>query len=1357
MEHLQEKTLKGYELLERIGAGGFGAVYKAYQSTIGREVAIKFILPGFANRPDFIRRFETEAHVIARLEHPYIVPLYDYWRDPEGAYLVMRWLRGGSLREKLKRDGALTVDEAHTMLTHICSGLEHAHRHDVIHRDIKPGNILLDEDGNAYLADFGIAKDLNSYDTNHTGLDEIVGSLDYLSPEQARSEAVSPATDVYSLGVMLFEMLAGQHPFHGASPVELLYKHINDPLPELSVLDLTIRDAVNEVIQTATRKNPAQRYQDVLAFASHFREAINASDNLAASLTQREYDVLHRIIDGLSNKEIADELFIAVSTVKTYVNQIYKKLGVRSRVQAQLRAHELNLLEAGVGQEIPSLTSSYLPEPENPYKGLQAFEAHDSRDFFGREQLIEKLIKKMQDGHDNERFLAVIGPSGSGKSSLVKAGLIPAIWNGNIPGSDRWFTLDMMPGDHPMEELEVALTRISANPVADLNEHLRRDERGLLRASKLILPADNTELVIVIDQFEELFTHVDSEAERQHFLDILYTAITDARSRIRVIITLRADFYDRPLHYPDFGDLVRSRMETILPLPAKELQQAIQKPAERVLVTFEEGLVAQIVSDVNYQSGALPLLQYALTELFEQRQGRLLTQAAYQAIGGVVGALTQRAENLFAELDEDAQKITRLMFLRLVTPGEGTGDTRRRVPRSELLAISEAPGLMNDLIDLFADHRMLSLDHDLASRTPTIEVAHESILGQWERLRNWINDSRKDIRQERALALATDDWDDHNRDASYLLRGSKLEQFEAWSQSTQLNLTPLESYFIETSILQREAEQLEKQQRQEREVQLETRSRRFLRGLVAVFAIAAIIAGSLSVLAFRLNNQSTQRANEFRSIALSFNAQNALEDGQPDMALAFANEAVSMDNPPFLSQQTFLQAGTSTWIQHRIQASDATISQAAYFPDNKRIATAGRESRVVVWDIKSGDELQAIELAANPHRVAVHPDGEWLAIGIAAEDGILILWNIVSDEIIELSAGEGIHTQPIFNRDGSQLISTSNQGYVYVWDTFDYSLQSSFFTHENQSWLRGLNYSQNESMIITSGRDGLARIWDIETGEMLAEIDHRPPGTDNVPWVGSPHFLNDDRYIVTSADTEVIIWNWRRNETIRTISSDRFVQDIAVTADGAWIIVTYESSPLHIYNALTGTLVREYYGHSGRNMQVELNSDETSFLSSDTGGSVIEWAFQWEGTEQVFPTGVTDVIAIAQHPTLPLIAMTFDTFAQPENPYSIATIYLVNTETGETVQELSHPVSVADIHFSPDGQYLLSGDLGSEQGIYVRDWQSGEQLLNFEGNGFYAEDIVVAPDNRTVASANDGILIWDMQTGELIHDLGGAS
>ena len=380
-------TIHGYELLERISSGGFGAVYRAYQSTVGREVAVKIILPEYANNPEFIRRFEVEAQLVARLEHIHIVPLYDYWRDPYGAYIVMRWLRGGSLSEVLQ-NGAFDLEPASTLLDQVASGLAAAHLQQIVHHDLKPSNILLDEVGNAYLADFGIASELRHTDGSDGGKrpgsrsgDQILGSIQYLSPEQLLGQRATPQSDIYSLGITLYEFLSGQHPFPGVNSVQQLYKHIDEPLPEIELLDPGISEGVNEIIQKATNKNPKLRYPDALAMAAAFRDAAMQNGNsqtagLVESLTRREQEILHLIIQGDTNQQIAHTLFLELSTVKWYINRIYKKLGVRSRVQAIVRARELNLIvptsdNGTEGTDTPG-SSFGLPEPVNPYKGLRA-------------------------------------------------------------------------------------------------------------------------------------------------------------------------------------------------------------------------------------------------------------------------------------------------------------------------------------------------------------------------------------------------------------------------------------------------------------------------------------------------------------------------------------------------------------------------------------------------------------------------------------------------------------------------------------------------------------------------------------------------------------------------------------------------------------------------------------------------------------------------------------------------------------------------------------------------------------------------------------------------------------------------
>lgn len=263
MDQLCDQELRGYKIIDRIGAGGFGVVFRAEQPAVGREVAIKVILPEYAEHPEFVERFEAEARTVAKLEHPHIVPLYDYWQDKAGGFLVMRWLPGGSLRDSLI-EGPLSEATIGRLLEQITEALSVSHKHGVVHRDLKPENILFDEEGNAYLTDFGIAKDLARNGLTKTGT--IVGSVDYLAPEQAKGEPVTAKTDIYALGVMLYEMLTGKHPFPGLDPVQTLQKQLNESLPSVNKARPELAPVLDEVIQTATAKDPDLRYPNVGEF-----------------------------------------------------------------------------------------------------------------------------------------------------------------------------------------------------------------------------------------------------------------------------------------------------------------------------------------------------------------------------------------------------------------------------------------------------------------------------------------------------------------------------------------------------------------------------------------------------------------------------------------------------------------------------------------------------------------------------------------------------------------------------------------------------------------------------------------------------------------------------------------------------------------------------------------------------------------------------------------------------------------------------------------------------------------------------------------------------------------------------------
>ena len=290
----------------------------------------------------------------------------------------------------------------------------------------------------------------------------------------------------------------------------------------------------------------------------------------------------------------------------------------------------------------------------------------------------------------------------------------------------------MTPAPHPFESLEDALLGVAVDPPASLLELLVGGESGLGRALESVLPEDGSQVLLVIDQFEELFTQVSPSITKQ-FLDMLVHAVTAEHSRLRVVVTLRADFYDRPLRHSGVGELLHEGTQVITPMTPDQLERAITGPVESLGVRFEPALVAELVHEVADRSGALPLLQYTLTELFDRRQGSRVTTDAYREIGGVSGALVQRAEGLLAGLDPNARDASRQVFLRLVTMGDGDGenDTRRRALQSELEELGLDRNDLRIVRETFGRHRLLSFDRDPVTRGPTVEISHEALLTEW--------------------------------------------------------------------------------------------------------------------------------------------------------------------------------------------------------------------------------------------------------------------------------------------------------------------------------------------------------------------------------------------------------------------------------------------------------------------------------------------------------------------------------------------------------------------------------------------------------------------------------------------------
>ncbi|MFN3255666.1 MAG: BTAD domain-containing putative transcriptional regulator [Ilumatobacter sp.] len=765
------QRVRSYEFRESLGAGPHSEVFVAYHPTIGREVAVKVIAYDVANRSEFVRDFEAELRIVMQLDHPHIATLFDSWRDPDGAYVVQQLVDDRSLGPSITT--AWAPPAALRLLDQVGAALSYAHRHGVAHGGIKPSNVVLDGDGNAYLTDFAVS----TLVARAVGADAAWdGTLVYAAPEQLAGEPAGPPTDVYAFACLAFELLTGQRPDLGMSP---------EPVEATSA---SIPSALDAVFARATHRDPAQR----LARIEEFTRA---------------------------------------------VRQVF-------------------------GVDVTTIDDAPLSEFRNPYKGLRAFTETDAADFFGRSELTDQLVAQVA----RSPLTCVVGPSGSGKSSLVRAGLVPRARRGDLSPDRDIVVAEMFPGSYPFEELEAALLRVAVTRPDGLLDDLMADDRGLLRVSKQILAGDDTDLLLVIDQFEELFSLTHDPQVRRDFLDNLVTIGNDERSRVRLVLTMRADFFDRPLEYPAFAELMSRGLVTVAMPDASELAQAIVEPARSVDLVVESGLIPLITRDVADEPGALPLMQYALTELVEARDGRRLTIDAYERTGGVIGALARRAEEIYLGLPAAARTAAQELFVQLVTVDEENDDTRRRVRRTELDSLGLNSAALATVIADYGSFRLLSFDHDPVTRGQTIEVAHEALIREWPRLRTWIDERRESLLLERRLHWSTGEWVANSRDASFLLAGGRLEQYERWVETGNARLSDSDREFLDASRRAVTAG----------ERSAITRRRRVL----AVVACLAVLAVGVAAIAVVQRGRAENAASDARAAAVEADQLRVVADAE---------------------------------------------------------------------------------------------------------------------------------------------------------------------------------------------------------------------------------------------------------------------------------------------------------------------------------------------------------------------------------------------------------------------------------------------------------------------------------------------
>ena len=867
--------LGNYRLLRLLGRGAFAEAYLGEHLYLKSQAALKVLHTSLEEED--IEQFLLEGQTLARLRHPNIVRVLEFFVDQGAPVLVMDYAPSGTIRQRHPRGSILSLETTVNYIKQIASALQYAHNLNIIHRDVKPENMLLGSNQNVMLSDFGIALLTPSPELLST--QDMSGTIPYMAPEQIRGKP-SFASDQYSLGIVAYEWLCGVRPFDGPY-WQVATQQITAPPPSLREKDPSLPEAVEKVVQRALAKDPQRRYVSVQLFARALEQAsqqgrvlqrpqledsiptsplenilrttsgptqrvfLSASPADGAFAARLQADLEKRGIavwnaSSLSAQKVADEsealrqairaadvvLMIASPqarasrAVKEHLRiaDMYKRRLVFVWADGSDVMEALPLVEekatlidarqsrynSALGEIVRWLDrqlviaeepTTPLPagDPRNPYKGLRSFTTKDSRDFFGRDTYIHELIDMLKDMLTSKepnmpasRLLTVIGPSGSGKSSVVMAGLLPKLQRGLLPGSEEWIYLEpMVPGTHPTESLVLALASyFQGRSIKSIREDIQDDSSsGLHLLATQLVKKPGQKVVLLIDQFDELFTLTASEKERQHFIDLLVTAAKEESGPVIIILTLRADFYDRPMSYQELGRLILRHQSVILPMELQDLRAVIRQPAALpdVQLTFEGNLVGDLLFEVQGQVGALPLLQFTLDLLFERRKDHQLTLQAYQEIGGVKGALAKHAEATYAALPSDEhRKLARSLFLRLIDPGLTEQDTtRRRAALTELtLPTPKETEMLHSVATAFLDARLLTTNE--IAGTPTIEVSHEALIREWSRLADWLWEARDDIHLQQALSKDVTEWERRGKPRDRLYRGSQLAEARKW-------------------------------------------------------------------------------------------------------------------------------------------------------------------------------------------------------------------------------------------------------------------------------------------------------------------------------------------------------------------------------------------------------------------------------------------------------------------------------------------------------------------------------------------------------------------------------------------------